>query len=195
MIILFNSSGTTQGCFDLFVLYYCSFRKKLLTRWIIMLSASSSLLEWEYSILVYTNTRCTRWRRICFSRIPCGTITKIHLNSSNPPTQSHTKWFVWQWENYNQDLSLSLSLSISQWKNSKNKTLKYWSHNSLADLSVYVLIIQLQFLTGFHSFPLYTEHPKQVSCIPHHLISHYISGAHSRVSSLFLFLFFFLLAY
>jgi hypothetical protein len=92
-------------------------------------------------------------------------------------------------------LSLSLSLSISQWKNSKNETLKYQSHNSLAELSVYVLFIQLQFLTGFHSFPLYTEHPKQVSCIPHHLISHYISGAHWRVSSLFLFLFFFLLAY
>jgi hypothetical protein len=49
-------------------------------------------------------------------------------------------------------ISLSLSLSISQWKNSKNKTLKYWSHNSLAELSVYVLIIQLQLLTGFPLF-------------------------------------------
>jgi hypothetical protein len=34
--------------------------------------------------------------------------------------------------------TMKISLSISQWKNSKNKTLKYWSHNSLAELSVYV---------------------------------------------------------
>jgi hypothetical protein len=137
--------------------------------------------------LVYTNTRCTRWRRIC--------LWDHHEDSFEfalppPAMQSYTKWFVWQWEYYNENLSLS----ILQWKNSKNKTLKYWSHNSLAELSVYVLIIQLQFLKGFHSFPLYTEHPKQVSSIPHHLISHYISGAHWRISSLFLFLFFFLLA-
>jgi hypothetical protein len=78
----------------------------------------------------------------------------------------------------NGNITMKISLSILQWKNSRNKTLKYWSHNSLAELSGYVLIIQLQFLKGFHSFPLYTEHPKQVSSLPHHLISHYISGAH-----------------
>ncbi len=50
-----------------------------------MLPASSSLLEWEYFILVYTNTRSTRWRRKKNFWIPCGTITKIHLNSPPPP--------------------------------------------------------------------------------------------------------------
>jgi hypothetical protein len=61
-----------------------------------------------------------------FFRIPCGTITKIHLNSSPPPPmQSQTKWFVWQWENYNQDLSLSFSLSL--FHNGKILRIKHWN--------------------------------------------------------------------
>jgi hypothetical protein len=150
-----------------------------------MLLASSSLLEWEFSLHKHKMHKMKKnlfvgpSRRFIWIRPPAPRHAKLHKMVC-------LIMGILQWR------SLSLSLSILQWKNSKNKTLKYWSHNSLAELSVYVLIIQLQFLKGFHSFPLYTEHPKQVSSIPHHLISHYISGAHWRVSSLFLF--FFLLA-
>jgi hypothetical protein len=41
---------------------------------------------------------------------------------------------------------------ILQWEK-LSKTLKYWSHNSLGEFFHCVLLIQLQFVRGFHSFP------------------------------------------
>jgi hypothetical protein len=84
-----------------------------------MLFALSLLLEWEYSVSVYTNTRYTRWRRFFF-RIPCGTITKIRLNPPPKCTVTHNSLFD------NGKITMKICLSISQWKNSKNKILTYF---------------------------------------------------------------------
>ncbi len=61
---------------------------------------------------------------------------------------ANLKWFIGQWEDTKIPLFLFHNGKI------KNKTFKYWSHNSLAELTLCFVNLTLIWFRGFHSFPL-----------------------------------------